>query len=196
MQPSWLNNSGIVLLCVLTLGCSESGSGGFPEDQSLDGPFDLDKEWTRIEFRPPLKVNEDGLQSLHLLVSGSRFRANSEFDLSDHRNQANLRIDGELVRFEGRLLDQNGDITSIVPVSNLYPEGGGITVGLTTFSGQYDPWPGFPEGVEAFTAVELRSSQPVVISEMLWRVDNHWEFHACGGVRCSWWQRLVHNFAE
>ncbi|MCC5811252.1 MAG: hypothetical protein JJU06_12855 [Ectothiorhodospiraceae bacterium] len=173
----------------LLVGCD--AGVGFPEDQRLEGPFEITNEWQEIEFDAPLRINREGSQGFHFEVDETRYRPNSHFDLEDRPNQANLRrTDGVLVKPEVILIGDNGERVELQAVSNIHLYAGGLTVGFRTYVDHSSPSPPFPDGITAFRAVKVRSNEPFTAEYLRWRVDNHPDHHRCGGRRCTWLDKL------
>ncbi|MCH8504962.1 MAG: hypothetical protein LAT50_11640 [Ectothiorhodospiraceae bacterium] len=170
-------------------GC-DTGAG-FPEDQRMEGPFEITGEWQRIEFDRPLRINREGSQGFHFEVDETRYRPNRHFDVEDRPNQANLRRnDGVLVKPEVVLIGDNGERVELRAVMNIHLYAGGLTVGFAMYEDHFSPSPPFPDRITAFRAVEVRSNEPFTAEYFRWRMDNHPDHHRCGGRRCTWLDKL------
>lgn len=177
-----------VCFVLLLAGCQSDP--GFPEDQTIDGPFHIDSEWHVIQLDAPLKVNREGLQRLHLVVDRDLYDPNNNFD-DDLPDLFNLRrSDGVLVKPEVVLIGDEGQEVSLRARANTYLYSGGVTVGLSTYKDHYSQAPPFPESIRFFRAIRIRSNEPLVAEQLQWRVDRHPDHHRCGNRRCTWWDNL------
>jgi hypothetical protein len=165
----------LVLLLLITqlIGCNRNTAGAFPENQHIDGPFEIGTEWQTIRFAVPLKVDHSATQGLHLFVDRQLYLPNSHYDIHDTPNQSNLRRnDGVLIKPEVRLVGPSGDHVTLTAVSNIHFPNGELTIGFGTFAGQYAFPPPFPEVITEFTAVQVRSNEPFIASSLQWRIDH------------------------
>lgn len=161
------------LLAFLQLaGCNNEADPRFPENQRIDGPLEVGRDWQAIEFSPPLVVNRNGLQGLHFVVDEKLYRPNSHYDIDDYANQSNLRRnDGVLIKPEVILIGENGEEFVPMAVSNTHLYAGGLTIGFGTFGGQFSPAPVYPEGIQEFKAMRIRSNVPFTAHYLEWRMD-------------------------
>jgi len=124
----------MVAMTLLVVACG--GDVNFPEDQRVEGPFEITTDWQTVKFDVPLAVNREGLQRLHLVVDDERYTSNSEHDLSDLPNQANVRReDGVLIKPEVVLVGANGEEVPLRARANTSLYEGGLTIGFSTYDG-------------------------------------------------------------
>lgn len=175
---------------LLLAGCQ--GDPGFPEDQRIDGPFEIGLEWQTITFADPLEINEEGFQRLHIVVDSELFASNFDYENEDRSNLFNLRRnDGVLVKPEVVLIGDNDQKVRLVPTGTTSLYTGGLTVGLSMFKDYVSPAPPFPKGIQHFEAVQLRSNEPFPAEYLQWWVERHPDHHRCGNRRCTWWDNLL-----
>jgi len=179
-------------LVALLLLANCTGEPGFPEDQRIEGPFQITTEWQTIHFDRPLVINREGFQGLHFAVDSNLYDANSNYDLEDMPNQANLhRTDGVVVKPEVVLIGDNGEEVRVQARSNIFLYAGGMTVGFGPHIDNFTPPPHYPESIHAFRAVRVRGNHPFVANHLQWLMDSHPDHHRCGGRRCTWWEKFV-----
>ena len=63
---------GVLAISLLLSACS------FPEDDKISGPWEVSSEGQRIQFRTPLQVSNEGLQTLYLVVDGSSYEETTQ----------------------------------------------------------------------------------------------------------------------
>ncbi|MBI3897374.1 MAG: hypothetical protein HY308_03650 [Gammaproteobacteria bacterium] len=188
------------VILLLSLGCQPRDNrypeDQFPEDQHVVGPFNITSEWQTITFSKPLAINREGSQSFNFVVDRDRYVPNSEYQIEDIPNQANLRRrDGVLVKPEVVLIGDNGQEVLVTAVSNTWLNVGGLTIGFSMLINPDTPSPPFPEAISAFRAVRVRSNEPFTANYLWWWVDGHPDYPRCGYRRCAWWQRIFWSVA-
>lgn len=178
----------VSLVFLLLQGCDNPR---FPQDQLLPGPFHFDSQWQLINFDPPLQINREGGQDLHLLVDKTRY----EPHVADRwPHQASLqRSDGTLVLPEVVLIGDRGQEVKMGADTFMSPyDVAGITLGFSNYDPVYDEKPKpFPQEIQFFSAVRIRSNEPLDVKLLGWRVDVHPDIHVCGGRQCPWWYRWL-----
>ncbi|MCH8497797.1 MAG: hypothetical protein LAT63_04940 [Marinobacter sp.] len=181
----------LTLFVCLLVGCGDASDyRGFPQDQSVEGPFAIAAPWQVIEFEQPLQINASGTHGLHLLVDGARYASNGMIDPSadaEHQTVLLRLSDNTLVRPEVILIADNGEEVALSPTSNLWPITGGVTVGFSLDAGVFEPAPSFPDTIQEFTALRIRSDETIDVHYILWRVDHHPDLYRCLG-ECPWWR--------
>lgn len=164
-------------IALVTSGCNAQNS--FPENQKIAGPFDILPQWQVINLRTPLKVNREAFQQgLHIVVNSNEFAANSDYDdalSNEPEHFFDLRnVSGDLIVPEVILIAGNGQEVRLGSRSNIYPEKGGLTVGMRMVPDDtYAPSPPYPEGVPAFTSFRIRSNVPFTAEYFWWVVERH-----------------------
>lgn len=155
---------------------------GFPEDSRIKGPIDIGVDWKEVVPEQPLAVNHEGLQRLHLVVDSEDYTPNHRF--SDQLgNESEHFFDlrspsGELVVPEVILVAENGEQVVLGARSNTYLYEGGVTVGMATVPERVeDMSPPFPEDIERFQSLRIRSSVPFTAESIWWMVDQHPDMH-------------------
>jgi hypothetical protein len=163
-------------------------SGGaimFPEEQVIRKKIEVTTQWQTIVFEKPLKINRDGLMGLHLAVIKHPYISTMDrHPLNPVCNEPECAInaaclrrlsDGALVRPEAILVGDNGVDVGVRPNGHLNPffDKNIITIALRTFKDVYSPSPPFPEGIKAFTAMRIRSTEPFTVQYVWWSVDRH-----------------------
>jgi hypothetical protein len=160
----------------------------FSEDQIIKKKVQVTTQWQTIAFEKPLKINREGVMGLHLPVIRHPYISTMwDHPLNPECNLPECAIgafclrrlsDGELVRPEAVLVGDNGEEVRVRPVGHLHPffDKNIITVVLGTFALNDYP-PPFPEGIKAFTAMRIRSTEPFVAQYLWWKVDQHPEIY-------------------
>ena len=157
----------------------------FPEDQVIKKEFEVTTQWQTIIFQKPLRINRQGLMGLHLAVDQEPYIST----MDDHPlnpecitpdcviNAFCLRrlSDGVLIRPEAFLIGDNGVEVKVRPLGHLYPyfDRHVMTITLRTFKDADSPSPPFPNGIHAFTAMRIRSTEPFLVRYLWWSVDEH-----------------------
>ena len=174
----------------LLAGCQVDRS--FPEDQRLDGPISIGPEWQTITFKAPLKVNREAVQQIEIVVDSNLFKSNFAYEDEDRYKMFHLRRnDGVVIKPEAILIGDNGQKIPLVPDSTTALYSGGVTAGLSMFEGWDSPPPPFPEEIQHFTAVQLRTNETIPVEQLRWWVTYHPDYHRCGRQRCMWWDNLL-----
>ncbi len=157
----------------------------FVEEQVIKKEFHVTTRWQTITFEKPLQINRQGLMGLHLVVDQEPYISTIDkdprnLDCSDAEYQKNAfslrrRSDGVLVRPEAVLVGDNGIEVTVRPDGHLYPyfDKHVMTMALRTFKDVDSPSPPFPEGIQFFTAMRIRSTEPFLVRYLLWLVDEH-----------------------
>lgn len=179
-----------VCFVLLLAGCQSDP--GFPEDQDIDGPFQITTEWQTIRFEQPLEINAEAIQSLNIVVDSERYDSNFDYENEDRSNVFNLRRkkDGVVVKPKAVLIGDGGQEVSLHPTGSTALYSGGVTVGMSTFDKHYSPIPPFPEEIKVFESVRIRSNVPFTAEQLRWWVSSHADHHRCGNRRCTWWDNL------
>jgi hypothetical protein len=175
----------LLLMVLLWLGgCSSSE---FPEDQRIEGPFELTTEWRTFRFPKPLEINRTGLQGFHLAVEAERY---SITGLDDPIENVPFlrREDGVLIKPEVILIADTGDELPVTAHSNVGLFTGHLTIGYGLHIDNWTPPPDYPASMKYFVAARIRSNEPVTVEFMQWWFDSHPDYHRCGRQRCKWWQ--------
>ena len=156
----------------------------FPEDQVIKKEFQVTTHWQTITFQTPLKINRQGHMGLHLAVDQDPYISTmDDHPLNPDCNKPECAVDayslrrlcdGALVRPEAVLVGDNGVETKIRPTGHLYPycDKNIRTINLRK-SLFPTPQPGFPPGIESFTAMRIRSTEPFLVRYIWWQVDRH-----------------------
>jgi hypothetical protein len=161
------------------------GLNKFPEDQVIKKELQVTMQWQTVTFKKPLQINRRGTMGLHLVVDQAPYIST----LDDHslnpecnkpgcyKNAYSLRrlSDGALVRPEAVLVGDNGVEVTVRPEGHLYPsfDKDVMTVILATFKDVNSPSPPFPEGIQTFTEMRIRSTTPFPVRYLWWKVDHH-----------------------
>ncbi len=166
------------------------GAIKFPEDQVIKKEVRVTTRWQTITFEKPLQINRQGLMGLHLAVDQEPYISTTDndprnLDCSDAEYQKNAfslrrRSDGVLVRPEAVLVSDNGVEVKVRPTGHLYPyfDKHVMTIALRTFKDMDSPPPDFPESIQGFTVLRIRSTAPFVIRYLWWKVDQHPEIYS------------------
>ena len=179
----------MVFSAVLLIGCNEYSSyKGFPQDQEINGPFEVSASWQELRLDPPLEINRGGVQWLHLFVDGSLYLSHGAVVREDIANHSNLwRHDGVLVAPEVVLIANTGKEVSVAATANMGTPTGELSVGFSMFESIYKPAPPFPASIQNFVAVRVRSNEPLQVNRIRWSVDSHPDLYRCLG-ECPWWR--------
>jgi hypothetical protein len=166
------------------------GAIKFPEDQVIKKEVRVTTRWQTITFEKPLQINRQGLMGLHLAVDQEPYISTTDndprnLDCSDAEYQKNAfslrrRSDWVLVRPEAVLVGDNGVEVKVRPTGHLYPyfDKHVMTIALRTFKDMDSPPPDFPESIQTFTVLRIRSTAPFVIRYLWWKVDQHPEIYS------------------
>jgi hypothetical protein len=157
----------------------------FPEEQVIKKEIRVTTQWQTITFERPLKINRQGLMGLHLVVDQAPYISTMDtHPLNPECNTPECFIDayclrrlsdGAIVRPEAVLVGDNGLEVNVRSTGHLYPycDTHVMTMALRTFKDVDSPPPDFPEGIQAFTALRLRGTEPFVVRYLWWSVDRH-----------------------
>jgi hypothetical protein len=157
----------------------------FPEDQVIKKEIQVTTQWQTITFEKPLKINREGIMGLHLVVDREPYISTLDtHPLNPECNTPECAIDaaclrrlsdGVIVRPEGVLIGDNGVEVNVRPLGHLNPycDTHVMTMALRTFKDVDSPSPPFPEGIQAFTALRIRTTEPFVVRYLWWKVDMH-----------------------
>jgi hypothetical protein len=157
----------------------------FPEDQVVKKEIHVTTQWQTINFEAPLKINRQGLMGLHLVVDKEPYISTMDIHpLNPECNTPDCFIDaaclrrlsdGAIIRPEAVLVGDNGVEVSVRPLGHLNPyfDTHVMTMALGTFKDVDSPPPDFPEGIQAFTALRIRATEPFVVRYLWWQVDRH-----------------------
>ena len=186
-----VNNTVVASLLVLLLaGCQ--GSTEFPEDQRIEGPFEIGPEWQTVTFEKPLELNKEGDQQLHIVVDENLFTSNSDHEAVTRETYFYLRNSaGVLIEVDMVAVGDNNELVPLTPSSTVALYTGGLTIGFGMFEDESSPPPPFPADIEYLKAVHIRSEVPFSAEYLRWSVDHHPDYHRCGYRRCPWWVDLL-----
>jgi hypothetical protein len=157
----------------------------FREEQVIKKEIQVTSQWQAITFDKPLKINRQGIMGLHLVVDREPYISTLDtHPLNPECNTPDCAIDaaclrrlsdGAIIRPEAILVGDNGVEVSIRPEGHLYPffDRHVMTIALATFKNANSPPPPFPEGIQAFTALRIRATEPFVVRYLYWNVDEH-----------------------
>lgn len=157
----------------------------FPQNQVIKKELQVTTQWQTVAFGKPLQINRRGTMGLHLVVDQAPYISTTDddprnLDCSDAEYQLNAfslrrRRDWALVRPEAVLVGDNGVEVKVRPDGHLYPsfDKRVMTMALRTFKDVNSPSPPFPEGIERFTTMRIRSTTPFLIRYLWWKVDSH-----------------------
>ncbi len=157
----------------------------FPEEQVIKKEIQVTTQWQTITFDQPLKINRQGLMGLHLVVDKAPYISTmATHPLNPECNTPECFIDafclrrlsdGVLVRPEAVLVGDDGTDVNVQATGHLYPywDPHVMTVDLRMFKDVNSFPPDFPEGIQAFTALRIRATEPFVVRYLYWNVDRH-----------------------
>jgi hypothetical protein len=162
----------------------------FPEDWVIKKEIQVTTQWQTITFEKPLKINRQGIMGLHLVVDREPYISTLDtHPLNPECNTPDCAIDaaclrrlsdGAIVRPEAVLVGDNRVEVGIRPDGHLYPycDSHVMTMALRTFKDMNPLPPDFPEGIQAFTALRIRATEPFVVRYLWWKVDQHPEMYS------------------
>ncbi len=162
----------------------------FSEDQVIKKEIQITTHWQTITLDKPLKINQQGIMGLHLVVDKAPYISTMDtHPLNPECNTPECVIDafcltrlsdGAIIRPEAVLVGNNGVEVSIRPNGHLYPfcDPHVMTMALGTFKDVNSPPPDFPESIQSFTALRIRANEPFIVRYLWWKVDEHPEMYS------------------
>lgn len=165
----------------------------FPENQRVEGSWEIADEWQTIEFDGPLTIRRDAIQDLFLVVDGQKYEAGYEmyesYDAPTDEEDFNLRRKEDNVLWTPEVVAMGNNKTVKLKASGVnhqFPYDHEVGVGFFPDSTIHQ-WeaPPFPEGMQTIERIRVRSNVPVTVEAISWRVTRHPDMHACMGA-CFW----------
>ncbi|KAA8978324.1 hypothetical protein [Halospina sp. K52047b] len=180
---------GILTVSLLLSACS------FPEDDKISGPWEVSSEDQRIQFKTPLQVSDEGLQTLYLVVDGSSYEETTqsvdEFVNAPPEVAFSLRHKDNHQVWQPEVVigDEDGNTLEMAPtvVMNPTDDPSLIAVGFSEQVGPHTRQPPLREIMSEIHWVELQGNYPATVKALVWKVSQHPDLHHCMGACPARW---------